>query len=74
MRIKWSPDPDTFEKYRDAPPISIAMLLQKYPPLLAESSVYTKLYHDAPPICIATLLQTKRGQGRWDSIRNLLTW
>ena len=46
------PDPDTFEKYRDTPPISIA------PSSLAESSIYTtKLYHDTAPICIAILLQ-----------------
>ena len=25
-----SPDPGAFEKYRDTPPISIAILLQKY--------------------------------------------
>ena len=29
-RIRLTPDPNTFEQYRDAPPISIAMLLQKY--------------------------------------------
>ena len=31
---------DTFEKYRDTPPISIAILLQKYALLLAESSIF----------------------------------
>ena len=57
-RVKSTPDPNTFEKYRDTPPISIAILLQKYAFLLAESSIYTtNLYHDAPPICIAMLLQ-----------------
>ena len=57
-RITSTPDPDTFEKYRDTPPISIAILLQKYALLLAESSIYTtNLYHDTPPICIAILLQ-----------------
>ena len=57
-RIKSTPDPDTFEKYRDTPPISIAILLQKYALLLAESSIYTtNLYHDTAPICIAILLQ-----------------
>ena len=35
---KSTPDPDTYEKYRDTPPISIALLLQKYALLLAESS------------------------------------
>ena len=35
------------EKYRDTPPISIAILLQKYALPLAESSLYTtNLYHD----------------------------
>ena len=53
-----TPDPDTFEKYCDAPPISIAILLQKYALLLAESSLYaTDLYHNTPPICIAILLR-----------------
>ena len=57
-------DPDTFEKYRDTPPISIAILLHKYALLLAESSIYTtNLYHDTPPICIAILLQKCWGQG-----------
>ena len=57
-RVKPTPDPDILEKYRDTPPISIAILLQKYGLLLAESSLYTsKLYHDAPPIFIAILLQ-----------------
>ena len=45
-RVESTPDPNTFEKYRDTPPISIAILLQKYALLLAESSIYT------PPICI----------------------
>ena len=49
---------DTFEKYRDTPPISIAILLQNYALPLAESSIYaTNLYRDTPPICIAILLQ-----------------
>ena len=53
-----------FEKYRDTPPISIAILLQEYALLLAESSIYTtNLYHDTPPICIAILLQKYQGQG-----------
>ena len=53
-----TPDPDTSEKYRDTPPMSIAILLQKYALFLAESSIYTtNLYHDMPPICIAILLQ-----------------
>ena len=57
------PDLDTFEKCRDTPPISIAILLQKYALLLAESSIYTtNLYHDTPPICLAMLLQKYEGQ------------
>ena len=34
--IKSAPDPDTFEKYDNAPPMSIAIPLQKYALLLAE--------------------------------------
>ena len=57
-RVELTPDPDTFEKYRDTPPISSAILWQKYALLLAESSLYTTdLHHDTPPICIAILLQ-----------------
>ena len=58
-----TPDPDTLETYRDTPPISIAILLQKYVLLLAESIYSTNLYHDTPPICIAILLQKYWGQG-----------
>ena len=57
-RVKSTPDPDTFEKYRDTPPISIAILLQKYALFSAESSIYAaNLYHDTAPIYIAALLQ-----------------
>ena len=57
-RVKSTPDPDTFEKYRDTPPISIAILLQRYALFLAESRIYTtSLYHNTAPICIAILLQ-----------------
>ena len=38
-RVTSTPDPDTFEKYRDTPPSSIARLLQKYALLLAESRI-----------------------------------
>ena len=52
------PDPNTSEKYRDTPPISIAMLVQKYALLLTESSIYTThMYHDRVPIWAAMLLQ-----------------
>ena len=40
-RVKSTPDPDTLEKFHDTPPISIAILLQKYALLLAQSSIYT---------------------------------
>ena len=57
-----TPDPGTFENYRDTPPISIAILLQKYALFLAESSMYTtNVYGNAAPICIAILLQKYQG-------------
>ena len=63
-RVTSTPDPDIFEEYRDTPPISIAILLQKYALPLAESSIYaTNLYRDMPPICIAMLLQKYYCQG-----------
>ena len=40
-RTKSTSEPDTFEKYRDTPPMSIATLSQKYALLLAESSIYS---------------------------------
>ena len=55
-RVKSTPDPDTSEKYRDTPPISMAYFCKSMPPLLAESSIYTtNLYHDTAPICITIL-------------------
>ena len=54
-RVTSTPDPDTFEKYRDTPPISIAILWQKYALLLAESSIYIYIYIN-PPICITICL------------------
>ena len=63
-RVESTPDPNTFEKYRDTPPISIAILLQKYALFLEESSIYTtNLHHDTPPICITILLQKYQRQG-----------
>ena len=57
-RVTSTPDPVTFEEYRDTPPISIGILLQKSALHLVESSIYTaNLYHDAAPIRIAILLQ-----------------
>ena len=41
-RVESTPDPNTSEKYRDTPPISIAILLQKYALLSAES---TNIHH-----------------------------
>ena len=51
-RVTSTPDPDTSEKCRGTPPISIAMLLQKHTllRLLAESVIYTT------PICITIRL------------------
>ena len=52
-RVASTPDRDTFEKYRDTPPICITMRLQKYALLLVGSSVYTThLYYVALPIHI----------------------
>ena len=63
-RAQPTPDPDTLKRYRDTPPISIAIFLQKYGFLLAESSIYTThVYHDTAPICIAMLLQKCSAQG-----------
>ena len=63
-RVKSAPDPDTFQKYRDTPPTSIAILLHMYALLLAESSTYTtNLYHDTALICIAILLENYSGHG-----------
>ena len=57
-RATSNPDPDTFEKYPDTLPISMAILLQMYALPLAESSIYiTNLYHDTPPICIREKLK-----------------
>ena len=56
-------DPDIFEKYRDTPPMSIAVLLQRYALLLAKTSIYTtNLSHDTPSICTAILLRKYYGQ------------
>ena len=56
-------------KYRDTPPVSIAILLQKYALLLAESSKYTA------PSCITIrlpfvsryLCRSIRVRGRWNT-------
>ena len=64
-RVRSTPDPNTFEKYRNTPPSSIAILLQKYALLLPESGICTtNLYCDtAAPICIAILSQKCQVQG-----------
>ena len=62
------PDLDTFEKYRDTPPISSAMLLQKYILFLAESGMYTTtLHHNTPLICIAIFCRSIRVKGCWNT-------
>ena len=48
---------------KSTPPVSIAILLQNYALLLAESSIYTNLYHDAPPICFAIPFSEVLGSG-----------
>ena len=50
-RVKSTPDPNAFEKYRDTPPIS-------------SSIIYTaNLYHNTAPICIAILFAEVLGSG-----------
>ena len=67
-KMKSKSDTDTFEKYRDTPPISIAILLQKYALLLAESSIYTtNLYHDTPPIVSRCFCRSIGVRGRWNT-------
>ena len=67
-RVKSTPDPDTFEKYRDTPPISMAYFCKSMPSSW-QKVVYT------PPICIAIRLpfvsryfcRSIRVRGRWDT-------
>ena len=67
-----SGDPDTFEKYRDTFLISVAILLQKYALLLAESSICTTIfYHDTAPTCFVMLLRKYLGQGSLEHPPNL---
>ena len=51
-RVESTPDPNTSEKYRDTPPISIAILLQKYALLSAES---TNIHHQFVSRCASHL-------------------
>ena len=58
-----TPDPDTFEKYRDTPPISIMIVLQKYALLLAESSLDTIRL----PFVSRCFCRSIRVRGRWNT-------
>ena len=68
-RVKSTPDPDAFEKCRDTPPVSIAVLLQNYALLLAVAAVHT------PPMCITIRLpflsryfcRSIKVRGRWNT-------
>ena len=60
-RVTSTPDPFTFEKHRNKPPISIAILLQKYALFLAESSVYQKRSGDPNPSIFRKVLPYKWG-------------
>ena len=67
-RVKSTPDPNTFEKYRDTPPISMAYFCKSMPSSW-QKVVYT------PPICITIRLpfvsryccRSIRVRGRWDT-------
>ena len=67
-RIKSTLDPDTFEEYRDTPPISIAILCRSMPSW--QKVVYT------PPICITIRLpfvlryfrRSIRVRDRWSTL------
>ena len=67
-KVKSTPDLDTFEKYRDTPPISMAYFCKSMPPSW-QKVVYT------PPICITIRLpfvsryfcKSIRVGGRWNT-------
>ena len=72
-RVKSTHGPATFEKYRDAPPISIAILCKSMHSSWHKSSKYTtNLYHGTAPICIAILLQKYQDQGSLEHSQILL--
>ena len=58
--VKSTPDPNTFGKHRDTPPVSVVMLLQKYVLLLAESSRKTSPSFEK---CNPLGFYTEKGQG-----------
>ena len=67
-RVTSTPDPDAFEKYCNATPISIAILLQMYALLLASSIYTTTLYHDTPPIFVLRYFgRSIRVRGHWNT-------
>ena len=74
-RVKSTPHPDTSEKYRDTPPISIGIFWQKYA-LLWQKMTYT------PPICITIRLpfvsrcfcRSIRVGGHWNTPKFLCTY
>ena len=77
QRIKSTPGPDTFEKYRSTPPISSAILLQEYVLLLAENSfaeVLGSLEHphvEGEMTCAVqrcTLFSATSGVWRWSGL------
>ena len=62
------PDPDTSEKYRDTPPVSVARLWQNYALFLAEGSIYTtNLYPIRFPFVSRYFCRSIRARGRWDT-------
>ena len=72
-RVESTPDPNTFEKYRDTPPISMAYFCKSMP------SSWQKVVY-SPPICIAIRLpfvsryfcRSIRVRGRWDTAKREL--
>ena len=68
-----TPDPKSYEKYRGTPPISIAIVLQKYALFLPESLIViytTSLCHDMAPLCIPIFLQKYEDQGAFEQPPN----
>ena len=59
-----TPEHDTSAKYRDAPPFSLAILLQKHAPSLAGSSTFTAIYITMWLPCVATPSQKHKYEGQ----------